>query len=70
MTNDPDQDKFDKFCHDLRNHLTVIKMNAELMSISPTVLENPELTKFIDTMNRETDKMISMINEAGEKKDL
>jgi hypothetical protein len=69
MSRPQDQEKINKFCHDLRNHLTVMKVNTELMSLSPTFLNNAEFTKFLDTINREMDKIMSLLNEVENYKE-
>jgi hypothetical protein len=68
MAKTQNQEKFNKFCHDLRNHLTVIKMNADLIALSPTFLNNAELAKFLETINREMDKIMSLLNEVEKDK--
>jgi signal transduction histidine kinase len=53
---------FHQFCHDLKNPLTVMKCNLELLGAEKPTLK---LKKFIKVMDGEIEKMLKIMQYVG-----
>ncbi len=55
---------FAKFCHDIRNPLTILRMNLDLFVLSPEYKkESKEVKKFVDIVEKEVSILISKVSK-------
>lgn len=58
------KETFQKFCHDLKNPLTVMKMNLDLVELEhKNKKADPKLRRFLKTMNKEISKMAKLLSK-------
>lgn len=54
-----------KLCHDLKNPLTIMKVNLELIGIKMGKKIDPKTKKLVKLMNQEIDRMVKIISNVG-----
>ncbi len=54
---------FGKFCHDLKNPLTTIKINLDMLVMSKEYKKiTPKLKNFVKSIEKEVEKIIEMLS--------
>lgn len=69
MNNKPkkaiDREVFDQFCHDLKNPLTTMRCNLDLIKLNKSDKLDPKTQNLIKVINKEIDHIIKIIADAS-----
>ena len=65
MRNDVSQEEFGEFCHDLKNPLTVMKMNLELAVMDGE--KNQKLQNLVKSIDKEITKILKIISDKSKQ---